>query len=306
MKKMVLAIVGVMFSGLAYANSRHDPATIVDPSCRQNVHDQYDLGWRLTRRSVLYAGQCVSTTSRRPITILEEGQDKLIFANFYHHRKYWTAHWDKGDIPKVSFLTVYFDVGVPLMIAAHTELRFKFPKGLRLYSQVSGEVKVVKDISFDWESGVTEESGLSVLVGFGRNLPLVGRALSIQSRISENLVGDRLMQPIYEYKLPISAKSRKLLFLTSLKTANALALSTFFNTLDNNCTTQQFDILDSVLKSVNPARYSGIRPFRTNETLDPIAGPSRIALIRRGLIDPEQAPLSLALEFGYRETPLNH
>ncbi|MFN7730075.1 MAG: DUF4105 domain-containing protein [Bdellovibrio sp.] len=277
-------------------------ATVIDPQCQQQRQDQFDRGWRIGPESVEYGGLCVNTKSVRPIEILAENAESIEFANFYHAGRYWKARWSKSDLPTVQYLGVHFDVGIPLVKPAHTELRFRFAQGLRLSSQrkdQSGTEKrlVLKEVIVSWEAQFPENVSYSFLKGLQKNYPVAGRVLSLPARITEHFVPGKKLRQVDQYQLALSRREGAAVFLNSLRQSNQMRLSEYYGTLQKNCTDLLFTTLDVVL-----AQYRGlqVRPFQTVMGPDPILGPGRQALEERGLIQLNQKATDLAEELGLR------
>lgn len=298
LNSVIVLCLGITYipSGLAATES----ATTIDSSCRQDRQDIGDKGWRLSAESQKYRGQCLTTKSVRPVVKVSETSQQLVFQNFYHQGRYWTARWDKADTVKVRYLGVHFDVAIPLVKPAHTELRFSFRRGLQLTSQdsvKSGPVVIVKDVIISWEAVFPHDVSYDFMTGTKPNYGLAGRVLSLQARIPENFVPGEKLRQVDQYELDFSAKEAAALFRFSIDRSHSMGLRYFYSTLRQNCTDMMFANIDQVLRQM---RGQNPQAFRTPPTPDPIIGPAHRALVYRKLITTTQEKIDLATELKLR------
>lgn len=298
--KFAFCLLAMITSTTAWASGI---ATVPDPSCRKNRADSFDEGWRFTRSSHKFADQCLDVTTRRAVRVLSDGKQTLEFANFYHQRRFWVASWDKHDFPSLKFSIVYFESGVPGVQAAHTELRFHFKQGLLLTAQTDSKRTRVKDVVVDWEATFPPGFSFDFMDGFTHNQAFVGRVLSLSARTPENIISPGVIRKIRAYDINLKPAIVARLFWQSIYQSHFKGSTEFYNIISNNCTTELFLVGDYVLRQTDPARMNGVKPFHVGTFLDPIAGPSRKALIKRRLISPQDVPKSYAQEIGLKEQP---
>lgn len=266
-------------------------ATVIDPSCRQQTRDSFDLGWRFTENSRKYAGQCVESRMKRPIKILKDTAEEMEFANVLHRGRYWIAHWNKNkNRPRVQYLAVHFDSGVPLVTAGHTELHFIFPKAIELVSQTTGEKASLQNLVLAWEANMPPKTSFNIVFGLVPDDAIAGRVISLESRIPENILPDGSLRRTEIYNLHLSDAEGAAILHESLRTSDRLGYSRFYRTLGPNCTSELFDVVDEVLRVTKKGRMASVMPFQTLPVPDPIIGPGHAALIERGLIDAGATP----------------
>lgn len=277
----------VMLSFLKPTCGFAEGATKVDDSCRQQRKDSFDLGWRFGRVSQSYAGRCLDTQTMRPAKILVNSRSEMQFANFYHEGQYWIAKWNKNlNRPKVQYFGVHFDSGIAFIKAGHTELHFIFPKSIELVSQTTGEHKSTRNVVITWQAVFPPEVEYNLMIGLQPNFALAGRVLSLDARIPENILPDGTSRPIDVYDLNLTSTESAFLFQESVRESDYLAFKHFYLTLDLNCTSMLFDLVDEVLTMMDPKRMIRVARFKTNISADPILGPGHDALIVRRLITP--------------------
>ena len=292
---VVLALVAMVSSAKAETFDISTHATDVDPACRQQHNDPFDLGWRLSKKSEAFPLVCLSTLTMRPVQILGDSRTTMRFANFYHKGLYWTASWNKQtNRPKVQFYNVHFDSGVAFVIAGHTELQFAFPEDIDLVSQTTGEHQTTRNVVISWEAVFPKGVAYNLVMGIAPSYGLAGRVLSLETRVPENILPDGSLRQTDVYDLSLTSAEGAFLFQESVRESSGLGFSQFYETIAKNCTSQLFDILDAVLQTMDPKRLVGVGPFQTEVVLDPIIKPSREALISRGLIKANTKPKNLA------------
>lgn len=269
------------------------PAGRYDRTCNLGTTDRYERPMRLGENSTLYLTQCLDTSRFRAAEFVSEDKVKktITFANFYHEGRWWKAtlptapeKWES-----VYFQILRFPVGGGVE-AAHTELRFKLKKGsvISLQSQTGGEVQEVTSFVYSAEAGFPVGVTYNFALGAYNNYPLVGRILSSEQKLKETA------HTIEQYELKLDAVSRAEFAVAALRRSEATGLLKFYNTIRPNCTSEAFDIIDSLaaLRAKNP------RPFYTVLWIDPIAGPSLRALQARQILGPRIE--NMEVEFGVR------
>lgn len=272
-------------------------ASTLDVTCRPHqqaeVQDPHEIGARLSSESKNFARLCLNTQVNRPVEIIQDSSDHIVFANLYHQGKFWTAYWSKNDIPTAQFVIVYFSVDIPVlnmvMRPAHTEMHFRFSQGLTLVSQTSEETTRLNEVAISWEAVLPHNENYDFLVGVKANYGIVGRAVSREMRIQE--ISREPGRTTHAYTLNYTPEQAGLVFQNSLKASDKSRLNEFYLTLTNNCTTKPFQIMDEVLKTTN--KDLRFQPFYTSLSWDPIAGPARNALQMRQLIHPNQKPIQI-------------
>jgi hypothetical protein len=265
---------------IAAASAQVDKGSF-NAKCRLDKQDRYDFGPYMTKGP--YAGQCMDTHSKRAAVILQDDLNTISFANFYHQGKFWTATLKKNAVTTAIFQIEQF--AAPMGIrAAHTQLRFitRADSPLLLTPQFSSAAEskpvTVRSFIISFEYIAPKNVEFNIILGQFDQFNIVGRAVSFTSRSKEQVVdsGDTVRQ----YKLNLSAPNAAAIALNAIRRSNQEQFKFSYNTLDWDCTTEAFHIIDGSLKYTSPVPefHVGYNPF------DSIITPSLDALIQRGLI----------------------
>lgn len=257
----------------AHAESvRKAPPVSLDPSCLQ-LHDTFEVGYRFSPEAATTGGKCLNTAKYRAITNLAVDKTILRFDNFMSQNVFWHAELPvRADIvEKVYFQIIRFPV-IEGVEAAHTELRFKLAKDALKISR-SGENAAASDLLVSFEGALPPGEKYNFAMGTFDAYALIARVTTSDQKLSQD------GKPMEQYELKLDGESRLQLLINALKRSSHLGYSTFYNTLRPNCTTEVFDLLDSV-----PAIQGKADPFLTMISLDPVAAPSINGLRKRGIL----------------------
>jgi hypothetical protein len=191
------------------------------------------------------------------------------------------------------------------MVAAHTQLRFKLnPENpMILFPQDSVDQQTVHpqkmtDITYSVEASRPAGVSYNVFLGQFNFYGIGGRLLSTESRGDESFGPAQVEKDIvYQVATTISPEDSARILSGAIHRSHQLQLNYMYNTLLENCTTELFDLFDFILEY--PVK---IKKFHTKiwNLMDPIDGPSRIALKSRQLIDPKRTLPTLNDEFSLR------
>ncbi|MES3038573.1 MAG: DUF4105 domain-containing protein [Bdellovibrionota bacterium] len=258
-------------------------STSPDASCslmENGLKDRFENPVRITYESKLYSGKCVDTNRMRPGQIITKDAHMIRIANFHHEREFW-----KAEIPlkKEAWAKMYFQIlRFPIVEgieAAHTQIRFIMAPGysIRLTSQKNENVvKTVKSFIYTVEAAFPKEVNYNFALGAVNNYPIVGRVASAEERVLESK-GNSAEQ----YTVKISPQEIAFLVNGALTRSDSMGMEYFYNTVRPNCTTEAFDLIDTL-----PRLVGKVRPFNTVLWIDPVAGPSLDALQARGILGP--------------------
>ena len=243
-----------------------------------------------------FSGQCIDTSSVRPPTVINENSHFMYVTNFYHDKKFWRATIPKHSVETVLFQIVPFDSEVPLIQAAHTQIRFILAPGrtISLVSPITGERAHVTDVivSSTYTSSVNVE--YSVLKSRGGSFGIVTRFMSSIARAHEEIEKDKSV--VRQFALELSRSQKDNLLFLALRRASSANYNDVYDLLERNCATVTFDTLDQ-LKPPPP----GIPPMRGSlwNFQDEFIEPSLEALRKRHLIHrySETAPMNDEMKF---------
>jgi hypothetical protein len=247
--------------------------------CVLDAQDSNDLGPRMS--SGPYVGQCMDTSAKRAIKIESEDPSAMVFSNFYHAGQFWQARIEKSAIASVIFQIEKFPA--PLNVtAAHTQLRFVLAEGkkVQLTSQ-SGPAKTDAVDSFvaSYEYIAPKGIPFDVVKGEFNNFNIVGRVISYTTRLNEQVVLNR--DPVTEYTLTLTAAQASAVALSALRESDRIAYDHAYNTLDFNCTTEAFAVLD---QSIDYGHWVPKFVVGIPNVMDPVTLSSLLALRIRGLL----------------------
>lgn len=253
------------------------PASSFDVSCAISS-DSFEMPSRIGKDSSDLAGKCLDTSLYRPPMELQidEAKQQISFKNYRYRDGFWAATVPvaPGALGDAMFLIKRFKVSV--VMAAHTQLRFRMNPGyqITLVNQATGETVTTDDLGLSWEAGLVKDIPFNVGKAATPVNPIVGRVGETATIFAES------PRPNMEqYVLDLNEGERLILLKNALRHAADQGTKTWYNTLHPNCTTEIFDLLDSL-----PRLKGKIDRFVVSASLDPVAGPSVQALVARRLI----------------------
>jgi hypothetical protein len=250
------------------------------------TEDVYEVGLRLSANSNKYAGKCIDGQQFRPALLQEITASHFSFSNYFHEGRYWAASIAKQpDVDKVFFHVVRFEV-VSGIVAAHVQIRFRMKRdSIALRAQDNpGEKKDVNDLIISFEAARPKGVHYNFALGAVPNYALVGRVASGSQRLTESK-----NEVTEQYELLLSNEEAGSLLFAAVNRSNELGLTNWYNTLRPNCTTELFDLFDTLasIKALEPTPER----FLTVLSNDPIVTPSLEALKERGLLGNRYADL---------------
>lgn len=269
--RFIMAI-GILSLTLMAAATPKSP-TIQDSSCTIS-RDNSEEGYRFTDIVNMNKGKCVNTSIYRPIRNFTAQADKISFENYMNDNRFWKADLSlkAGDVLDVYFHVVRFPV-LEGVSAAHTQIRFVM-NGDLIHLKRENENLNLNDILISFEAALPKGESYNFALGAFDAYGLVARVMSTKQKLAQ------ASNMIEQYKLKLTAAQKVALLKNSLARAHEIGISSFYNTLRPNCTTEVLDLIDTV---INPD--GKLPPFLTVLSTDPVAGPSLEALRNRGILD---------------------
>lgn len=255
------------------------------PECISRPYDPFDLGQ--TMPSGKYKGKCIDTSKKRPAIVLSDNSERTVIANFLHQGKWWIAAIPRVGVERVIFQIEKFPTGVPFIVAAHTQIRFEMKPGaeIELLAQDLNQSETprtkVSNLVFSMEYAAPQGVEYDIFHGEFNEYASVERILSEATRGSEQILHDK--NPVEQYPLIMSTAEANRILHNAVLRSDQIGLQKMYNTLDFNCTTEAFDIIDA---GMDYPESLEVRKFRINilNFLDPVDGPSIAALKERELI----------------------
>jgi hypothetical protein len=253
------------------------PATVADSSCAFSK-DPFEKPARIGAESSDLAGQCLNTDLyRAPVDLqIDEVNQTITFKNYHYRGGFWAASIPArpGAIADAIVEIKKFQVGA--VMAAHTHLRFRMTQGtpITIVNQITGEQVQIDDIAVSWEAALVKGVPFNIAKAALPVNPIVGRVGETATIFLE------APRPHMEqYVLNLSAAERVLLLKNALQRSANEGTTTWYNTLHPNCTTEIFDVLDTL-----PRLRGRVDRFVVSASSDPVAGPTVQALVARNLI----------------------
>ncbi len=256
-------------------------------ACPVDANDPYAVAAKVPAGK--YKGMCLDIKTKRSVQILENNSAYMVVTNFYHDNRWWTARVPKDGIKDTIFQIALFETSVPFIVAAHTQIRMIFdsqnpvvlvPQNLE--DQKAGVSSLaLTDVVYSVEYIAPPGVSYSLLKGQFNKLGIVGRFLSMKSRAAEELKGDS-KEIIKQIPLDLSSSEKSAFLENAMLQSERMGLKEMYNTVQKNCTTELFTILDDSIKYSGRVQPFGIYIF---DILNPIEKPSIKALTERRIID---------------------
>lgn len=196
-------------------------------------------------------GQKVDVSFRRGVQILSTDAEKqtITVANFMHHDEFNIAEIPLDGVEKMIFQIDWFNSAVP---AAHTELRIRFKENMpilvkpQLKSKKNQAPVAIREMVLSIEAVKGKSTAMAFIAGFGRNYAIAYRMLSLADK-REDLV-DTVHEKVSQYELNLTPEQQKAILTNAIKTSDEKGVHTFYNTWENNCTTELIRIFDHSIK----------------------------------------------------------
>ncbi len=287
----LLLTVSILLSSSAALSS---PAGFDDKAC--SVSDSaFEVPTLISKASNNFSGQCVDSNRFRPAVIISKSDSALTFENYLHENKYWRAELSRNaKVESVFVQIIRFNI-VSGVTAAHVQIRFKLKEGNEIKLSSESETVNVDDIIISFEAARPKNVGYNFALGIVDNYLLVGRIASGAQRLSEYDEENKTEQ----YKLKLEGDDSIELLQSAIQLSHDSRMERFYNTLKPNCTTEIFDLIDSLPSQ----QLNGSAPFLTMISNDPVAGPTIDGLNERRLLEKRVANLREELESGASDAP---
>lgn len=228
-----------------------------------------------------YVGQCLDTQLHRSAKKLAENDNEITVANFQYEDQYYIAHIPKHSVEKVIFDIVHFDTSVPLINAAHTQLRFVLKTGKKIILESQSRSKAysrveISDFILSVHGDGPRGVDYSLIEGLNKNYLAVYRLVETKTRALEDKE-----RKINQYKLHLTEDEASQVMLEAVYKSTKTGYLNIYHTLKLNCTTELFKVIDLALQS----RYQ-VKKFNISvlQALDPVEGPALKALIYRNIL----------------------
>jgi len=271
-----------------------DPATSVETRCPdQDPRNPYSDSVRFPEGTP-NAGLCADTSIRRPLRDLLPEHKKTLgigeitstystdaferaFANVYHDGQFWTARYRVGSVVAANFMIEHF---APL--SAHSMIRFQFdprnplrlipqakipPAGENWYWNKREEITLT-DIVFSAEAVTVHGAGFNILRGFKDHFLIAKRFRSLPDVVHDQI--EKQNHKVEQIRLARTNKAARdysprgvanQLFETAIANSKRDGISLVYNTLDESCVTEAFDVLDDTFRSSYDRNSQAVSPF---------------------------------------------
>ncbi|MFM6927425.1 MAG: DUF4105 domain-containing protein [Bdellovibrio sp.] len=253
-----------------------------------------------------YRGQCLDTSNKRAIRVLDRTSETITIANYKKNGRFYKAVIPFNDITRMSYVIVDLNASPLNSIAqvhvSHTELRFHFDKGasVELYAldqPISEQSFIGTDEDLLVSLNYLAPKGIPYDPVKGLDGDLFASALQVFSLSDEvNIRFQREEKSnVYEIALDISSVQAGLVLKTALFFSNNVQYSVPYDSWNSNCTTLLFDLVDAALrlKDQKPYRFSILKAHDTGMI------PAFRALGKRKLVHDNTSIESLNPKFGY-------
>jgi hypothetical protein len=271
------------------------PPTFVEGTCIHDAGDPFEPNFKVPDGPM--KGLCVSPVQRRSAKILTDEEaapyfqkipGTIVIANFAHLGKFWLAQIPVEKAKQVILQVQYFPLkGMSFIEIAHTQLRFEFEDGatINLVSQSRTDTPArlqLKRLLFSVENIGPYGEAFDAVKGLKGYYQIAYRAVSLDDKYQWMVA--KQGHTVKQFLLNLSPANTSRLLNRALAEADHWGYTQKYHTLNPNCVTELFRMIDDVL---------GLKHFSTPE----IPNFAISALKRRGLIDPKQLP-TLNEEYG--------
>ena len=242
--------------------------------------DGYSFPVKIQEGSANFSDACLDTDIFRAAKIVDNNSTEMIFENYLHDGKYWTATVPKNIKVENAYLQVVRFTVAGGVIAGHVQYRVKLPEGESFgLKHADGSTTKVNDLVVSFEAARPKGVKYNFATGMRNNYVLVGRVSSGLQRLKEYKESENdFITEQYVLNLPENEKV-DLLF-KGVQASSDRGYIDFYDTLKPNCTTEAFDIIDQ-LPSVAAKKP---KAFLTMLSNDPVVGPTVQGLIDRDLL----------------------
>lgn len=236
------------------------PEDLIRKECR---HDPYDPCLYFSNQSKIpmRRGKKLDTSERRPIKILNaynteyKNEQKIIFANYYHQKKFYVASVHPNQLYDVIYQTWFFPVKGDLKLA-HIQIRFDFKNPIVLYEQKGFKIKDIptwkriehfrpRSLIFSGEVVGIKGEGWDPFKGMIPGLYKATRRItSLEEKIDWMLV-QTPNSKVMQHRIIASDQIKRALLMSALKDSHLKEISENYNTLFYSCATISNDILQN-------------------------------------------------------------
>ncbi|MCB0347845.1 MAG: DUF4105 domain-containing protein [Bdellovibrionales bacterium] len=267
--------------------------TTYDSACAVS-NDKFEAPLRFNTDSSKFSKQCSFTEKFRAAHINIDTETEIEFANYLHNNNYYTLTIPKNIEVEAAFFQIEKFPVISGIIAAHTQLRFTFKKENKIKARSQTDessTTKIEDLIISFEASYPKGNSYNFAIGAFDNYALVGRLTSGKQAQDESPGRN-----VEQYKLKLTKAELSELLFKAIHRSDYLQQKYFYNTLRPNCTTEVFDLLDSL-----PSTNGKYDPFLTVISNDPIAAPSVAALKERNILERRWSNLNDELTTGTTE-----
>jgi len=263
-----------------------------------------------TMKAGKYKGQCIDTSAKRAVHILEQTADSITIENFRKAGVFYKAVIPLNQVEKLSYVVVDLNAKpvnyLSLFNISHTEMRFKMKPGsvIELYplgandsgAAVATETDVIVSMNYMAPAGVPYDP----VKGFNEDLyASVLQIFSTQDEAKKRFEDNKFN--VYEIELSAASEQTSAILRRALMMSNQIQYDVAYDTWTSNCTTFLFDIFDAGLNLKNQ------KPYRFHLLIANDTGlkPGMKALGQRGLVSADTQIKLMNAEYGYKIFPSN-
>lgn len=188
---------------------------------------------------------------------------KLHLINIWHDNKFWTATVDLNNIGEMAFQIVWMKrkiLGENRTIpAAHAQIRININGGLKLHAQnfrFKGEKTKIKALVFSVEALAGNDFQFDFIKGMKDQYALSYRAVSIENVLMNDILKYQLK--IQQILLDLNQKEKSTYIKEYLLKSNSQKLTRFYNTITDNCVSEQIELLKKVTNKKNSKKHGPI------------------------------------------------
>jgi hypothetical protein len=231
-----------------------------------------------------YKGRVIDTSLKRPAKIVYESDNEILFANFRDGNQFHQAHVSKNGVETVYFRINRFPSGVKNITPAHTLLYFKMKPGSEIILEGGGNAQdlshphAVSDVVFSTDFAGPEHERWDALGGLIPNLLTV---MDFSSAYDYSIRPANRDFPVEYLKLDLTDGEKNQLLKNAIHESDERGYNYVYDLLLTNCTTEIFDLLDATVDYPEPVKPFVVSVFNAK---DPVSGPSKDALVKRGLV----------------------
>ncbi|BAI92486.1 hypothetical protein NIES39_L03290 [Arthrospira platensis NIES-39] len=227
--------------------------TLPDANCRCDVNDRFDPQAKMPQG--IHQGKCINSCHQRSLRRLSAAEaaeygiepQAIAVANVSHQNQFWVAQILPNSVAEVIYQLENFPSPIP---AAHTQLRFRFSPGseVLLIPQIPGShqspVKL-QDLIFSVEAVAVVGGNFDLVAGFFDNFAIAYRLVSLESRVQRMIIEDG--HQVQQIQLNLTPAQKNQLLLNAITKSQQAGLTQMYNTLNRNCTTEVFRIIDQTI-----------------------------------------------------------